>query len=409
MNLATMEGMQMKCFLFAFAASAALAASAAPEVGNIEIAGATLGKVRVKYSLSEDAVVTARFKVNGEWLSDEKVTALSGDVCRKVAATAPGVKRALSWQFRSEPWAADLAREPVDAEVELTAWSTNCPPQYMAINLESPYDVKYYVSSNAVPGGATGLVYKTTHMLMRKIPAAYVEFRMGTGKKEQGLDGDYNDLPHAAMLTKDFYIGIYEITQKQMQLMGGTRSAGGPKTDEDADILPSNGMTFNTMRGGAVEKPTSSSVIGTMAGRCGIASLDVPFEAQWEFACRGGTLRRAPGSSQTTQMHDEMWVSGNNDGKIHAVGTKKPNPYGLYDMLGNLFELCKDKFAPYVFTPGVTSVDPFVLTDGSNVTRRGGGYANSNAYGGCGVRVSGSPTAGGWDYGYRLCCDAAAY
>jgi formylglycine-generating enzyme required for sulfatase activity len=280
----------------------------------------------------------------------------------------------------------------------------------MAINLESPYDVKYYVSSNAVPGGATGSVYKTTHMLMRKIPAAYVEFRMGTGIMEQGLTGgNYNDLPHAAMLTKDFYIGVYEITQKQMALMGGTRTSGGPKTDEDADILPSNGMVFNTLRGGCGENPTAVSPIGMLAGNSGVATLDIPFEAQWEFACRGGTLRRAPSSSQATQMYEEMWVSGNNDGKIHAVGTRKPNPYGLYDMLGNLWELCKDKFAAYEFTSGVTSVDPFVLTDGTSVVRRGGGYANDYKFGGCGARVTASPTSDGWDYGYRLSCDAVAY
>lgn len=381
-------------------------ANAVPSVSGVVIEGGTGRRVRVAYELSEAAVVTARFKVNGQWLPGEKVTALSGDVCCKVAATAPGETRQFSWRFADEPWFGGLGKEQISAEVELTAWATDAPPDYMTIGLESPYAVRYYADAASVPGGVTDLRYKTTQILLRKIPAAGVEWCMGTSASDRS-NADCGR-GHSVVLTSDYYMAVYETTQKQMSLIGSFRSSGGPKTDEDPDTLPANGAVMTNVRGvGAT--PTEGSYVGRLIANCHVTSLDLPSEARWEFAARAGSGSYVCGGSINAEVNKRAWTSSNNDGKIHAVGTREPNAFGLYDMFGNLWELCLDVFAPYSFVEGETSVDPLVLTDGTTCVGRGGGYANTFDYAGSAVRVTRSPTSNGWDYGYRLCCDAVAY
>jgi len=99
----------------------------------------------------------------------------------------------------------------------------------------------------------------------------------------------------------------------------------------------------------------------------------LPTEAQWEYACRAGTQTRFYYGDDLNEEELEgyAWYRPNSDGQTHAVGQKKPNAWGLYDMHGNVFEWCQDMYGPY---PAGEVVDPTGLAGGVSPTFRGGSW-----------------------------------
>jgi formylglycine-generating enzyme required for sulfatase activity len=73
----------------------------------------------------------------------------------------------------------------------------------------------------------------------------------------------------------------------------------------------------------------------------------LPLEAQWEYACRAGEVAGLSVSNNETDLAEVAWYSQNSNGHLHPVGQKKPNVWGLYDMLGNVHEWCLDEFTDY--------------------------------------------------------------
>jgi formylglycine-generating enzyme required for sulfatase activity len=92
----------------------------------------------------------------------------------------------------------------------------------------------------------------------------------------------------------------------------------------------------------------------------------LPTEAEWEYACRAGSTGSAYGP-----LEDIAWYYGNNGGTTHPVGEKRPNAYGLYDMLGNVWQWCRDWYGDY---PGDPVADPQGAASGTLKVARGGGW-----------------------------------
>ena len=121
-----------------------------------------------------------------------------------------------------------------NVQAVVTAWATNAPPNYMVVSLTAEKTIRFYANAESVPFGITNDLYKTDEMVFRKCPAANVEWRMGSPvtPAESGRDAT-SEVPHYVTHGEDFYIGVYEVTQRQYErvrgqrvvFLGGTRDA----------------------------------------------------------------------------------------------------------------------------------------------------------------------------------------
>jgi eukaryotic-like serine/threonine-protein kinase len=93
----------------------------------------------------------------------------------------------------------------------------------------------------------------------------------------------------------------------------------------------------------------------------------LPTEAQWEYACRAGTITRYCFGDNDANLGDYAWFADNSQSVTHPVGEKKPNRWGLYDMHGNVWEWCADAYGPYPGNEVTPPQDP-----GLHVIRGGG-------------------------------------
>ena len=100
----------------------------------------------------------------------------------------------------------------------------------------------------------------------------------------------------------------------------------------------------------------------------------LPSEAEWEYAARGGNKSRGYQYSGSNTIGDVAWYVGNSSSMTHAVGTKQPNELGLYDMTGNVYEMCQDRSGSYSSSP---QTNPTGAVSGSYRVYRGGSWCFS--------------------------------
>ena len=394
-------------------------------------------KATISYELKNaPAIVTVDIETNtladasGEWVSigGENMQTLSGDVHKVIRAGA----RKITWQSRAEWPEKSIPAGQIRAVV--TAWPTNAPPDYLVIGLETKNDVRLYAKPDFVPYGINSDYYKTNAILMRKIPAAGVVWRMGSPEDEDTNRGAA-EIPHLVMLTADYYMGVYELTQGQLAKIGYSHESNF-KDFADSPMRPAEKLSVNILRGGfSSSRPNevpwpesgytniySKSLIGTLRSKCGLDRIDLPTEAQWEYACRSGTTTafNNGGASTSENMTLVGWYHGNAGGETHIVGLKQCNDFGLYDMHGNVQERCLDRysdwqssasFLPIDYAFNGVAVDPVGPTvgeaSGENVFILRGGYYGQ-AYPGCrSASRAGGTYSKEYNYqGCRLCAPA---
>jgi formylglycine-generating enzyme required for sulfatase activity len=197
---------------------------------------------------------------------------------------------------------------------------------------------------NGRPGHILDLGNDITITLVRIDPGRFI---MGSPPDEKGRSDV--EAQHEVTISKTFYMGVTEVTQEQYETIMGENPSR-----VDGENRPVENMKWDD----AAEYCKRLSALTSR-------TIRLPTEAEWEYACRAGSTGPFAGKPD-----DMGWYSGNSDGTTHRVGRKQPNAWGLYDMHGNVAELCADWYGPY---PKGAVVDPKGPESGKNRARRGGG------------------------------------
>jgi len=231
---------------------------------------------------------------------------------------------------------------------------------------------------------------------MVKIAAAGTTFQMGSDYTETGRYSDEGPA-HAVTFTTDYYIGKYELTQGQWKaIMNGSN----PSYFKSGDDLPVENISWNDLNnaGGFLEKINALKPAGYSGFR-------LPTEAEWEYAARGGTQTRFYWGDDLSfeNAGDYSWNAKNSDSTTHPVGQKSPNKFGLYDMSGNVWELCGDWYAGYGGTP---ATDPAGPKTGLNRVLRGGSWSHDASFCRSALRFIGYPSSRFRSTGFRLALPA---
>lgn len=218
------------------------------------------------------------------------------------------------------------------------------------------------------------------------IPAG--EFDMGSPMGEKYRDPSEGPV-HRVKLTSAFYMGKYEVTQKQWrEVMGNSPS------HFKGDDLPVEQVSWENIQ----------EFIKKLNEKESTAKYRLPSEAEWEYAARAGTNTTYSFGNNESELEYYGWYVDNSNGTTHPVGMKNPNPWGLYDMHGNVWELVQDKFhfnyigAPVDGSAWETGNDGNRVSRGG-VWRRGAGSSRSA------VRGPEPPNEGFIGLGFRLVRD----
>jgi formylglycine-generating enzyme required for sulfatase activity len=229
---------------------------------------------------------------------------------------------------------------------------------------------------------------------------------MGSPKNE--VDRDEWEGPQTAVtISRGFYMGKYEVTQAEyLAVMGnnpsyfnGIGSGAGPSADYGIDLRrPVESVSWNdaTNYCGVLTQREQA------AGRIPANSVyRLPTEAEWEYACRAWTSTRFSYGDDPgyTNLTNYAWYDANSGGRTHPVGQKLPNPWGLYDMHGNVWEWCQDWFGLY---PGGIALDPQGPTEPWNRVIRNGSWRNPATYIRSANRDNAGPESTINDVGFRV-------
>ena len=351
--------------------------AAVPEIGNVTMRQPSGTRtVTISYTLvNAPAVVTLDIETNvtgNVWASigGEHVQRVSGDVNRLVSGKETYT---ITWLARRDLPDRVIAEGGIRAV--LTAWAPDYTPDYMVVDLTAAAgdNVRYYASTNFLPGGLLGNpAYRTTAIVMRRIDAKNVTWTMGSSPLEKDREPSAafagTETPHEVTLTNDYYIGVFEVTQKQWETVTGTN----PSTWK-GDMRPVENASYNGVRVSADDTatpedyarydwpnpPCAQSFLGKLRSRTQV-DFDLPSEAQWEFAgragaqagcetwkngslCDGSPLTDA--NLKTLGRYSENLtdnIDGTGGAKTAFVGSYRPNAWGLYDFYGNVIEWCLD-------------------------------------------------------------------
>jgi formylglycine-generating enzyme required for sulfatase activity len=206
-------------------------------------------------------------------------------------------------------------------------------------------------------------------------------FQMGNDK------GNRNESPIHPVTLDGFYLGQYEVTQKQWQDVMGYN----PSIFTECFNCPVENVSWDNVQEFLVR-------LNKKTGK----NYRLPTEAEWEFAASGGNARKAYEYSGSNNADDVAWYISTSNEKTHPVGLKKPNELGFYDMSGNVWEWCSDFFDNYDYLD-YTQKNPKGPPKTSTKVLRGGSWDRTQYYLRNTNRGKTNPFEKGCYYGFRIC------
>jgi formylglycine-generating enzyme required for sulfatase activity len=193
---------------------------------------------------------------------------------------------------------------------------------------------------------------------MEFIKIAPGEFVMGCSMGDNDCNAD--EMPaHRVQITKAFEMGKYEVTQSQWQAIMGSNPSTIKGDDHPVET---------------VSKNDAHEFLARLNARNDGYRYRLPTEAEWEYAARAGTT-----GAQIASLDEVAWYGANSEDETHPVGTKKPNAWGLYDILGNVREWVED-----LYTRDFYSNSPVADPTGAQAGRGGPPGGNPQRRGGRG-------------------------
>ena len=214
------------------------------------------------------------------------------------------------------------------------------------------------------------------------VPVAAGAFRMGTKTIKQAQP------IHMVTLTQPFQMGVYEVTQSQFQRVMGSNPSHFKGAQNPVEQVNWDDAVGFCRKLSAFPKEKSNGY-----------RYRLPTEAEWEYACRAGTMTDYSFGRDPRQLSVYAWFSTNSEKSTHPVGKKKPNPFGLYDMHGNVSEWCQDLNGKYS-SRAVT--DPTGATTGDYRVMRGGAWSHPPVFLKSALRVADWPILRDPIIGFRV-------
>ena len=418
----------MKRLLFSVAlALTTRVAWTAPEVDNVTAVTGAGGVVTVSYELSgAPAIVTFDILQGETSIGAKNLWFFDGDINRRIETDG-----AHTFTYdASQSWKGSTGKSVV---FKVTAHPLSAPPLYLVADVLRDSDVAYYDSVDALPGGLLeNCVYRTSKIVFRRIDAKGVEWTMGADPStEPGAvprsDNGYAE-PHQVTLSNNYYIGVFELTSNQFRRHYNSSVVFNTFFHPEQGMRPwcnnngtgnSEGLRGNIRNTAYPNDPASGCVLYSLREKTGLR-LDLPSEAQWEYAAKAGSQSGCwpDGSPMNGEDADPnlkgryLYEPGvmdvrdaltNADGKVTykltnhdvppsvggtaIVGSYPPNDFGLYDMCGNVAEYCLDWYQPYSEIPegprahGDPNVNGAVCLNGEDsgtyLIFKGGGWADT--------------------------------
>ncbi len=220
------------------------------------------------------------------------------------------------------------------------------------------------------------------------------EFDMGSLDNEQDRSSD--ETLHRVRISQGFEMQTTEVTQLQYYLITGSNPSWfkdcekyGPKQEP---ICPNHSVEQVSWE----DAQAFIQRLNELQDKC---VYRLPTEAEWEYAARGGKSTSYSFGSNASELGAHAWYYDNSNGRTHAVASKKSNPFGLYDMHGNVWEWVQDWYGDY---PSGSVTDPKGPSSGSGRVIRGGSWCRNARNLRSAHRVFNGPGDRNYDVGFRL-------
>jgi len=237
-------------------------------------------------------------------------------------------------------------------------------------------------------------------MTLKLIPAG--EFFMGS--PNDAMEAEKDEKPsHRVRLSKAFYLGIHEVTQGQYQAVMGDN----PGHFKGSDDLPVESVSwldavkFCNKLSEREKRTPFYRIDGSQVTLAGGNGYRLPTEAEWEYACRAKSTTLYPFGDDAGKLGECAWYSSNSESKTHPVGQKLPNAWGVYDMLGNVWEWCADGYDENYYASSPPADPPGAPGASLRVIRGGGWHGDP---GSCRPANRGwsAPASRNGDLGFRV-------
>lgn len=223
------------------------------------------------------------------------------------------------------------------------------------------------------------------------------------GSPDWDLEAQPNEKPQVNVtLTRDFWLGKFEVTQSDWERVMGTMPWRKFGTGRGGANLPANWITWEE----AVDFCETFTASERRAGRLSVTEeYRLPTEAEWEYASRAGTTSRYSFGNDASALSEYAWWGGilgnenaENEPSAHPVGQKKANPWGLHDVHGNVYEWCNDWYDDKL----AGGSDPRGPAEGTFRVYRGGSWSFVSAVSRSACRLNTYPNAMNFDFGFRV-------